>query len=187
MAHIIAKSPKGARGNEPVDDDKRNGYENLILLCLDCHKVFDDNPKQYPVEKIIQIKKNHEEKIKQSTTGRTLTSCEQLAATTIKVLDENKTILDKYGPNSPVAKRNPTSNAATLWVRKKAKIIPNNNTIVSLFEINDNLLNNQQRQVFIKFREHAYAFEKNADSKQDPEVVPVFPTEFKDMLIKREP
>lgn len=186
MAHIIAKKQGGARGDQIIDSSKRNAYENLILLCLECHKIFDDNPKIYTVQKIKQIKNEHEEKIKQGTSSTSLSSWPELAEASLRILDENKIILDQYGPNSQTAMRNPTSDAAKLWnIRKKAKIIPNNNKIIALFELNDNLLDSRKRCIFIKFREHAYAFERNTDQTLDSETVPMFPNEFREILTTR--
>lgn len=60
MAHIIAKSQNGPRGNTlPVD----NTYDNLILVCPNDHKIIDKNPLEYPPEKLKQIKKEFEELI----------------------------------------------------------------------------------------------------------------------------
>ncbi len=33
MAHIVAESPNGPRGDSPLTPEQRNRYENLILLC----------------------------------------------------------------------------------------------------------------------------------------------------------
>lgn len=55
MAHIIAKSENGPRGNNLPED---NTYDNLILLCPNHHKTVDKNPLEYPPEeKLKQIKK----------------------------------------------------------------------------------------------------------------------------------
>ncbi len=40
MAHIIAKSSSGARGSTSNIDD--NSYDNLILLCPNCHTKVDN-------------------------------------------------------------------------------------------------------------------------------------------------
>jgi hypothetical protein len=58
MAHIIAKSPNGPRGaNQSLEI---NSYNNLILLCPTHHKIVDKNPKEYPIEKLNEIKNTHE-------------------------------------------------------------------------------------------------------------------------------
>lgn len=62
MAHIIAKSTSGARGNEKLASN-RNSYENLILLCANHHTEVDQNPSYYTVERLHKIKSEHESNI----------------------------------------------------------------------------------------------------------------------------
>lgn len=62
MAHIIAKSTNGARGNESLSSD-RNSYENLILLCANHHTEVDQNPSRYTVELLHRIKSEHEKTV----------------------------------------------------------------------------------------------------------------------------
>lgn len=58
MAHIIAKSSSGARGS--IFNINNNSYDNLILLCPNCHTKVDKYPDEYPVQKLINLKKEHE-------------------------------------------------------------------------------------------------------------------------------
>lgn len=60
MAHIIAESPKGPRGDDLPPD---NTYNNLILLCPNHHSEVDDNPDFYPVDKLKKIKEDFEKRI----------------------------------------------------------------------------------------------------------------------------
>ncbi|WP_445336054.1 HNH endonuclease signature motif containing protein [Citrobacter koseri] len=71
MAHVIAKSPKGPRGDDRLAND--NSYENLILLCANDHILVDRDPSTYTVEKLHQIKREHEAYI-ESVTSNTLFS-----------------------------------------------------------------------------------------------------------------
>jgi len=59
MAHIIAKSKKGTRGDEELSHG-RNSYENLILLCANHHTEVDQNPQRYSVIELHRIKLEHE-------------------------------------------------------------------------------------------------------------------------------
>ncbi|HEJ0144687.1 TPA: hypothetical protein SLO74_003997 [Citrobacter freundii] len=58
MAHVIAKSSSGPRGEGNLENDNR--YENLILLCSIDHTIVDCKPNEYPVSRLHQIKNNHE-------------------------------------------------------------------------------------------------------------------------------
>lgn len=63
--HIISESPKGPRHIDGLED--YNSCDNLILLCRNHHKEIDDpaNVGFYSVEKLKQIKENHERWVKQ--------------------------------------------------------------------------------------------------------------------------
>ena len=59
VAHIIAHSPNGPRGNSECNTEFVNSYENLILLCPTCHRKVDDNPNKFPVNFLINKKQEH--------------------------------------------------------------------------------------------------------------------------------
>lgn len=59
-AHIVARSENGPRGISELTLNERDKYDNLILLCRNHHKVVDDQPTEYTVEKLKQIKEAHE-------------------------------------------------------------------------------------------------------------------------------
>ncbi len=58
VAHIEGLNPNSPRYNPYMKD--RNSYDNLILLCPTCHTKIDRNPDYYTVEKLKQIKYDHE-------------------------------------------------------------------------------------------------------------------------------
>jgi hypothetical protein len=59
--HIISSKPSGPRYTPFLDD--YNDYDNFILLCANHHREIDTNVKNYSVEKLKQIKKEHEKSI----------------------------------------------------------------------------------------------------------------------------
>jgi hypothetical protein len=60
IAHIVAHSPDGPRGDENFPVDKLDRYENLILLCPTCHKLIDAQPSRFTIDMLRQIKADHE-------------------------------------------------------------------------------------------------------------------------------
>ena len=60
MGHIAASSDAGPRANVELDARDRDKYENLILLCRNCHRKVDTLKRSYPEERLLEIKANHE-------------------------------------------------------------------------------------------------------------------------------
>ncbi len=58
--HIVAKSTDGPRGKSILTPEQRDKYDNLILLCNIHHKLIDDQPSAYSVDKLVEIKSTHE-------------------------------------------------------------------------------------------------------------------------------
>lgn len=69
IAHIVARSPDGARGDDSLPIEKRNEIDNLMLSCLKHHRMIDSKKiaKQYPKELLISYKKEHEDRIRYLT------------------------------------------------------------------------------------------------------------------------
>jgi len=60
-AHIISESRKGPRGLASVPGMDFDGYYNRILLCRIDHRIVDDQPNHYTVDKLRGIKSQHEQ------------------------------------------------------------------------------------------------------------------------------
>jgi len=58
--HIVSEKRNGPRGRSLLTAEQRNRYPNLIVLCLHHHTVVDQDPKAWPVERLHQIKADHE-------------------------------------------------------------------------------------------------------------------------------
>lgn len=64
ICHIEAANENGPRFNPDMEDDERRYFDNLILLCDECHSIIDnkENENKYPVALLKEWKKNHESK-----------------------------------------------------------------------------------------------------------------------------
>ncbi|WP_156409401.1 hypothetical protein [Mycobacterium sp. Root265] len=60
-AHIISASRRGPRGAASVAGMDLDGYYNKILLCRVHHRIVDEQTNAFPVEKLREIKSQHEE------------------------------------------------------------------------------------------------------------------------------
>ncbi len=172
MAHVIPQSSKGP-----------DTYENLILLCPYHHEMVDKASADFPLELLHQWKRQHELRVEQSLEGAQFTDAKSLFLFAEKVLIENRAIHQKYGPESAAAAANPLSEGAIMWsLRKCDTILPNNRKIINAFTRNHDCLSADQWKIFVDFREHAVALERNSYKRMDREIVPRFPPTFQEML-----
>jgi len=61
IAHIRGKRPKALRHDSTITDDEIDDISNLFVLCPTCHTMVDKNQTDYPVERLVQLKHNHED------------------------------------------------------------------------------------------------------------------------------
>jgi hypothetical protein len=59
--HIVSRSPTGPRAGESPAGLEIDGYDNLVLLCPNCHVLVDARPDQFPRSELQRIKAEHEQ------------------------------------------------------------------------------------------------------------------------------
>jgi hypothetical protein len=175
MAHVIARSPSGPRGEGKPGPDT---YDNALLLCPTCHRTVDKAPEGvYPGELLHAWKNEHEKEVRDAFSGKKFADLASLQVFVADKLHENKHIFDELGPRSKIADQDPASNAVELWEARKLKtLVPNNRAIINAITANINLLGGNQRVAFNKFKLHADGFELNQYNRLDR--YPLFPPEF---------
>ena len=67
--HIVAKKPKGPRGNSCAPAEELDNYANLILLCPKHHKIIDDQRCTYTVGVLREMKRKHIDWVRDSLRG----------------------------------------------------------------------------------------------------------------------
>lgn len=68
MAHIIADSPDGPRGDKELSPEMAKDFDNLMLVCLKHSKLIDGkNRDKYSIEDLREMKKKHEDRIQRQT------------------------------------------------------------------------------------------------------------------------
>lgn len=65
-AHIVAREPNGPRGDDPLPEDARDKFDNLILLCRIHHKIVDDHPEKYTKAVLVEFKRQHQDLVQKS-------------------------------------------------------------------------------------------------------------------------
>jgi hypothetical protein len=63
VAHIVARSPDGPRWHDPLPLNELDSFANLILLCEEHHHIVDGQPQFYTVARLLQFKRDHEDRI----------------------------------------------------------------------------------------------------------------------------
>jgi hypothetical protein len=58
--HIVAESDEGPRADPTIPLERRNTYDNLILLCSNHHKLIDSQENECTVAKLREMKSAHE-------------------------------------------------------------------------------------------------------------------------------
>lgn len=61
MCHIKAPSENGPQYVPNQSNDERRAFDNFILMCPIHHDVIDSDTESYTVEKLIELKKKHED------------------------------------------------------------------------------------------------------------------------------
>jgi len=67
-AHIRGENPGSPRYDVSMSDPERDHANNLIYLCAHHHTLIDKQYQNYPVEDLIQMKQNHEIKVRELIT-----------------------------------------------------------------------------------------------------------------------
>jgi hypothetical protein len=101
-AHIVSESPVGPRGEEAERSDL-DSYPNAILLCKVHHKMVDDQPKEYPSERLRRMKESHENWVRSTLSDAERATAEAVASEVAELHhaqeDEGSRLLSQFGPN----------------------------------------------------------------------------------------
>jgi len=180
--HIKAASEGGERFDSGMTNEERRGFDNLILMCYEHHQLTN-NIVSYPVEAMLKIKKEHEDKTRNSFLSPIFHSIDELAGSIKRLLVQNHQVWKNYGPESDEAIANPISNLVEIWnLRKLNTIVPNNTKITNMIKTNSDIINIDDLEVCYMFIEHAEGFEKSCYGRV--EGVLRFPIDFEKVINK---
>ena len=154
MAHICAANDGGPRANPDLSEEERGAFENLVLLCANCHTKVDKAPGAFPDKMIQGWKSEHANKL-QGLFGATKFNNRAAARQAVEpFLAENHKIFDQYGPHIESA-RNPESGAAEQWKRKMlTRVLPNSKRMLAILDANRALLRDDEKATLEQFRQH---------------------------------
>ena len=182
MAHIIAAGGNGPRADAAVTQADKGAYENLILLCANCHTTIDKSPADFPENMIREWKRKHVERIN-SLFGAVEYSDRVSARKAIEsALAENRAVFDQYGPHNDY-RQDPESEFAKVWQRKMRSIIlPNNRRILVILDVNRSHLNESEKKTLEAFRQHIDDLEAKHIGEDTGDVASRFPAGMGEIL-----
>lgn len=154
MAHVFAANDTGPRAAPDLSKEERGAFENLIMLCANCHTMVDKAPDAYPVEAMLRWKREHADKVLSLFGAVKFARREDVREVVEPLLLENQSIFKHFGPHIADA-INPESGAAEKWKRKMlTRILPNSKRMLAILGANRHLLNFDEKSCLEEFRQH---------------------------------
>lgn len=154
MAHVFAANDGGPRANPALTEAERGAFENLVMLCANCHTMVDKAPDAFPDTMMLTWKREHANKLR-GLFGVVKFNDRASARKVVEpLLAENHAIFKQYGPHIDAA-QNPESGAAEQWQRKMlTRILPNSRRMLALLDANRDLLREDEKVALEQFRQH---------------------------------
>ncbi len=182
IAHIIGHGRNGPRSDhELADFIEKDGLRNLIMLCLECHKIVDELEKKYSVETMQGWKTQHQHRISSLFSITQFSQERDLLITVNDLLDANATIFKEYGPYSSNVINGESGDGLVIWRRRCLDtILPNNQKIIQIIERNKGNYGypwDLYRQMLL-YKLHVDAFQDNCILDQKVNDYKLFPIEF---------
>ncbi|WP_375553748.1 hypothetical protein [Roseovarius mucosus] len=154
MAHIFACADNGPRSNPDLSAEERGAYENIILLCANCHTEIDKAPEKYDDATVTKWKRDHWQKISAALGVVKFSKRKDLRAQIELLLAENRAIHRALGPDLDY-QYNPEAAEAEAWqTRVRGSIIPNSNRMLAILHDNRHLLTEDEVNIVGDFKVH---------------------------------
>lgn len=189
IAHIIGYSENGPRSeHELAQIIEKNGSSNLLMLCLECHKIVDELEQHFTVEQMMMWKTLHLQRIESLFSVPIFENELELLKEVNDLLDENKSIFESYGPFSKSALEGDSGDAQLVWKRRCLDtIIPNNKRIIDIFERNKRKFGYpwEAYRKMLVYKVHADSFRDNCLLSEKVNDYKLFPVEFEHFVKSR--
>ena len=163
LAHIV-----------PDATDGDASPENLLALCLPCHRKIDDQ-RDDTTENMLRAWKAARQNELRRRFSKRYSTFEKLAKAVTPLLRSNLSTFRAYGPTDDSHAE--SGARARLWRRFEGAVLANNQKLVTLLEKNRGLLHRENRDIVDRFARHTAEF---LDTRGDtPQVrVVLFPREL---------
>lgn len=175
MAHVFAANDGGPRPKPELSAQERGTFENLVLLCANCHTTVDKAPDAFPGDLMLRWKREHADKLRGLFGAVEFGDRFSARQAVEPILDQNYAIFRLYGPHIEAA-YSPESGAAEQWKRKMlTRILPNSRRLLAILDSNRRLLNSDEKTTLEQFRQHIDDLEAFhlEDSREDASRFPI--------------
>ena len=129
-------------------------YENLLILCRNCHKEIDAQRTATTEQVLLKWKANRNDEIRQQFT-QAFGSFKELKLHVVPILRRNLAIFRSYGPGDS---DRDYSARYSLWLKFEGELIANNQKLVAMLEKNEHLLHQSNRKIVEDFISHTQEF-----------------------------
>lgn len=141
---------------EPHASNGGESYENLLILCANCHTEIDKNRENWSNQILRGWKLERQDSIARQFAIR-FSSFQELEENVRPILRRNRQIFDNYGPDDD---NSSDAGRRHLWLEFEPEIIANNRKLTLLLEANLKLLHQENQGVVEHFTTHAAEFLK---------------------------
>jgi hypothetical protein len=154
MAHVFAANDGGPRADANLSAEERGAFENLIVLCANCHTMVDKAPDAFTDVMMLGWKRTHAQRLQGLFGALRFEARSDARPVIARLLTENLAIFRQYGPHIEAA-LNPESGAAEQWKRKMlTRILPNSRRMLAILDANCHLLREDEKVTLEQFRQH---------------------------------
>ena len=148
MAHIV-----------PVSEGGNEAFENLVLICPNCHSQIDSTRGESTICRLKGWKRERNSEIRSKFTKR-YESFVELKEAVVPLLKRNGRIFESYGPDNDDSS-NPERHR--LWEKFEGELIANNDKLGLLLSQNERLLHQGNNEIVQQFVAHAREFVETRD------------------------
>jgi hypothetical protein len=149
IAHICAAQDRGPRADVSLSQAKRGSFDNLILLCANCHTKVDRAPADYPDEMILRWKRDQQLALEQMFGAVALATRKEVGEAIRPLLTANRILFKEHGPDLSY-REDPEAGLALDWMRlMRERIIPSNRRILAILDVNRSHLTGSEERVLV--------------------------------------
>ena len=158
---------------EPYRIGNDNTFDNLIILCPNCHTFADQQPADEIQPRLRQWKAERNREIRARFSVR-YASFSDLAQAVTPLLRRNRQIVDSYGPHADHAE---ARDRHELWELFENELMSNNERLLVMLSRNRTLLHIENQEIVEFFRCHVEEF-ATTRSAESPVRLSLFPSEL---------